>query len=220
MIGGAELCFIFPTATPYLMNKFRDRNQPMTQERLHVSPPRFEHLTDALGIGVAAPRLSWIVETPAQGWRQVPTPWKPMHADGAPVAATGRLESGESVLVAWPFAPLTARQRLHVRVRVWGEDGEPSPWSELAPVEAGLLNPTTGRRASSRRTGTRRSAAPSPRRCCAVNLPCAPVCIRARLYITAQGVYTAQLNGAASATMCWRRAGRATTTACATRPST
>ena len=42
----------------------------MTPERLHVSPPRFEHLTDALGIGVAAPRLSWIVETPSQGWRQ------------------------------------------------------------------------------------------------------------------------------------------------------
>jgi hypothetical protein len=92
MIGGAELCFIFPTATPYLMNKFRDRNQPMTQERLHVSPPRFEHLTDALGIGVAAPRLSWIVETPVQGWRQAAYAVEAYTPDGAPVAATGRLD--------------------------------------------------------------------------------------------------------------------------------
>ena len=113
----------------------------MTPERLHVSPPRFEHLTDALGIGVAAPRLSWIVETPSQGWRQAAYAVEACTPEGARVAATEQTPSDASVLVPWPFAPLTARQRLLVRVRVWGEDGEPSPWSELAPVEAGLLTP-------------------------------------------------------------------------------
>ena len=38
-----------------------------------VTAVRFEHrrVGDGLGIGVAAPRLSWITETDAPGWRQV-----------------------------------------------------------------------------------------------------------------------------------------------------
>ena len=168
----------------------------MTQERLHVSPPRFEHLTDALGIGVAAPRLSWIVESTVQGWRQTAYAVEACTPDGARVAATEQVQSGESVLVAWPFAPLTARQRLHLRVRVWGEDGEPSPWSDLAPVEAGLLSPDDW---SARfitpdwdEETSRAQPAPLLRREFTVR----PGVLRARLYITAQGVYTAQLNGA------------------------
>ena len=35
-----------------------------------VTPVRFEHHRDALGIGETAPRLSWIVDTAPDGWRQ------------------------------------------------------------------------------------------------------------------------------------------------------
>ncbi len=146
---------------------------------------RFEHLTDALGIGVAAPRLSWIVETPAQGWRQAACAVEAYAPDGALVAATGQVQSDESVLVPWPFAPLCARQRLYVRVRVW------------AAVEAGLLAPADW---SARfitpawdEDSSRAQPAPLLRREFTVR----PGVQRARLYITALGVYSAQLNGAA-----------------------
>ncbi len=169
----------------------------MTQQRLHVSPPRFEHHVDALGIGAARPRLSWIVESTMQGWRQAAYALEAYTPAGVLAAESGRLTSAESVLTPWPFAPLTSRQRLLVRVRVWGEDGEASPWSESAPVEAGLLTPDdwTARFVTPGWDEDVSRAQPAPllRREFTVRSGVQ----QARLYITAQGVYTAQINGAA-----------------------
>jgi hypothetical protein len=52
---------------------------------------------------------------------------------------TGRVESDQSVLVRL-FALLTSRERLSVRVRVWGQDGSVSEWSDSVSIEAGLLS--------------------------------------------------------------------------------
>ena len=62
--------------------------------------------------------------------------------------ATGGLRAGDrrrgvpgvasSVLVPWPAAPLAPRQARTVRVRVTGEDGPVSDWSDPAVVERGL----------------------------------------------------------------------------------
>jgi alpha-L-rhamnosidase len=44
--------------------------------------------------------------------------------------------------VPWPGPPLRSRERVAVRVRVWGTgDAEPSGWSEPTVIEAGLLDP-------------------------------------------------------------------------------
>ena len=102
---------------------------------------RFEHLPTAFGIGVAQPRLSWIVQTQTQDWKQAAYAIEAIDADGAPLAQTGRIASFESVLVAWPFAPLASRERRTVRVQVWGEDGVASPWSSAGTVEVGVLQP-------------------------------------------------------------------------------
>jgi alpha-L-rhamnosidase len=60
------------------------------------------------------------------------------------VAGTGRVESGQSVLVPWLSAPLRSRQRLAVRGRVWGGDGAASAWSEAVWVEARHLSAADG----------------------------------------------------------------------------
>src|SRR5687768_12997911 len=100
---------------------------------------RIEHLRDAFGIGTDHPRLSWIVEAETQGWRQTAYEIEAHDAAGKPRGQTGRVESDQSVLVAWPFTPLASRERLTVRVRVWDVDGGPSAWSEPTPIEVGLL---------------------------------------------------------------------------------
>jgi alpha-L-rhamnosidase len=87
----------------------------------------------ALGLGVASPRLSWITVTERPGWVQAAYE---VEIDGV---ALGPIETDESVFVPWPGAPLAARARATVRVRVWGADGSESPWSEPLVVEAGLL---------------------------------------------------------------------------------
>ena len=56
------------------------------------------------------------------------------------VTQTGKVESDQSVLVAWPFAPLSSREQLSVRVRVWDKDGNVSEWSDAVSLEAGLLS--------------------------------------------------------------------------------
>ena len=102
-----------------------------------LSPVRFEHHREALGIGEAAPRgcpgrrLGRGVRTaePAGGRR--PTSWR----SATRCSASRRRDS---VLVPWPAAPLRPREARTVRVRVTGEDGSVSDWSDPAVVERGL----------------------------------------------------------------------------------
>ena len=157
-----------------------------------------EHRRDALGIGTAEPRLSWIVETPALGWRQSAYEIEIQGADGGPRGGTGRVTSDQSVLVHWPFAPLASRERVAVRVRVWGVDGEASAWSALSPVEAGLLQAgdwDAGFVTPAWDEDTTRDQ-PSPLLRRAFDVRPGVAVTRARLYVTALGVYEAQINGA------------------------
>ncbi len=97
---------------------------------LHVEHRR----DDSLGIGERSPRLSWITVTDAPSWRQAAYE---VEVDGV---GSGRIDSDDSVLVPWPATPLVSRRRASVRVRVWGDGGDDSPWSEPLHVEAGLFD--------------------------------------------------------------------------------
>ncbi len=169
---------------------------PDDQPAPTIADLRVEHRRDALGLGTAHPRLSWIVATGATGWRQAAYEIAAEGDSGRPRGQTGRIESDQSVLVAWPFAPLASRERLVVRVRVWGVDGRSSDWSAPRSLEAGLLHPTdwTARFVTPAWDEDTTRSQPSPflRREFAVRGPVR----KARLYLTALGVYEAQLNGA------------------------
>ncbi|HWE60762.1 MAG TPA: family 78 glycoside hydrolase catalytic domain [Chloroflexota bacterium] len=161
-----------------------------------IDDVRFEHRREALGVGTAAPRLSWTVDTTIAGWRQAAYAVEAYGPDGRLRERTDRIESDQSVLVPWPFAPLASRQRLQVRVQVWGDDNRPSAWSAPYTVEAGLLH--AGDWAARFVTPdwdedtSRAQPCPMLRREFEVRAGVA----RARLYVTALGVYEAQLNGA------------------------
>jgi len=107
---------------------------------IDVTEVRFEHQRETLGMGTARPRLSWRVDTSAEGWAQAAYEIEVYDASGKKSGSTGRVNSAESVLVSWPFAALKSRERVSVSVRVWGQDGAASGWSPLASVEAGLLD--------------------------------------------------------------------------------
>ena len=157
-----------------------------------ITDIRFEQRSDAIGIGTARPRLSWISETSAVDWRQTGYELESYTVDGQFREQTGRIASDQSVLVPWPFAPLVSREQVLVRVRVWGNNGVISPWSGLAPVEAGLLAATDWEaRFITSVDATEGTALPLLRREFAVG----PGLAQARLSITALGAYEAELNG-------------------------
>ncbi|MBB2910268.1 alpha-L-rhamnosidase [Streptosporangium becharense] len=144
----------------------------------HVTDVRFEHLREPLGAGTARPRLSWITRTARGGWTQSAYE---VEARGERV----RIDSAESVLVAWPFAPLASRERVAVRVRVQGPDGW-SPWSEEACAEAGLLEVGDW---------SARFVGPGEGSLVRGEFHVRAGVRAARLYATALGVYEAELNG-------------------------
>jgi hypothetical protein len=150
---------------------------------------RVEHLDEPLGIGDRRPRLSW----------QLPDGTRQQHAyelrldDGT---TTGRVDSAESVLVAWPGRPLSSRERREVQVRVWTDQGE-TPWSEPTVLETGLLEPSDWvsswvqpveheqYKAGFRPAYLLRGEVDVPK-----------LVVAARLYVTAHGLYEAYVNGA------------------------
>jgi alpha-L-rhamnosidase len=149
----------------------------------HAAAPvhlRFEH-GPVLGIGQAAPRLSWQIPSAGPGFRQ--TAYQ-VEIDGVRVEAG----SAEQVLVPWPAAPLTSRQAATVRVRVRG-DADWSEWSAPATVEAGLLEPAGW----SARFVTPGETTGAPILTGRLDVP--GDVVKARLYATAHGLYRAELNG-------------------------
>jgi alpha-L-rhamnosidase len=157
-------------------------------------PVRFEHHADGIvGIGVASPRLSW--QTIADsGFEQAAYELELQRADGT--FSTGRVESRDQVLVAWPHTPLRSRERVSVRVRVFGADGVASEFSDPAVVEAGLLAPTdwaakaVGPAWEEDADTDRRP--PLVRRAFTLD----GAVLRARLYVSAHGVHETEINGA------------------------
>ncbi len=153
-----------------------------------VGPVTVEHHREPLGIGEAAPRLSWVTGTDERDWVQ--TAYQLQVGD----RTCDRVESRDSVLVPWPVEPLTSRDRRTVRVRVWGPDGDPSDWSPEVVVEAGLLEPTDWTASLVRPVlGDADEPVALLRRGFTLDAPI----VSARLYATAQGVFEAELNGAA-----------------------
>ena len=67
---------------------------------------RAEYQHDALGIGSAAPRLTWINTGTSDGWGQDAYE---LSCTGVAGTAQVRVESGDSVFVAWPFPSLRSR---------------------------------------------------------------------------------------------------------------
>ena len=150
--------------------------------------PRFEHhdVGPVLGIGTGTPRISWTVPSAEPDYVQRSYRVEVRVGDGEPQVTT--IESSEQVLVDWPVAPLRSRERATVRVAV--NDGE---WSEPGVVEAGLLD-----------AGDWSARFVSPVSIAGLEQP-APILrgrvtvpgdvTRARLYVTAHGLYEAELNG-------------------------
>lgn len=163
-----------------------------------ISQLSFEHHRMALGIGESKPRVSWRFQGDAPDWEQSSYDIQvARNGQGENNPAIYSQNSSESLYVPWPDKELGSMESARVRARAHGKDGQSStPWSDWVAVETGLLNPQDW-------SGATPIAAV---RDYDINSPKRPIYFRkafavnstiasARLYITALGLYEAEING-------------------------
>lgn len=97
-----------------------------------IATVRAELRDDTAFVTTPSPRLSWTVESPEPGWLQA-------SAELTDGAQTVVIDGRDSVLVAWPFAPLAPGEARDVRVRATATSGAQTGWSGPLRVEAGFL---------------------------------------------------------------------------------
>ncbi|MGW3912187.1 alpha-L-rhamnosidase [Streptomyces sp. NPDC005070] len=109
-----------------------------------VTAPTVEYVEHPLGLDTPHPRLSWPMVSDAPGTRQ--SAYRIRVATSASglsrpdVWDSGKVTSGQSVLVPYAGPRLAPRTRYFWSVRVWDTDGTASGWSAPSWWETGLLD--------------------------------------------------------------------------------
>ncbi|MGO4807108.1 family 78 glycoside hydrolase catalytic domain [Arthrobacter sp. 2MCAF15] len=163
---------------------------------MRISTPRFEHHREALGIGEARPRISWLQTGPGTSPQ---TAYEVEVTDPETGAVTvHRVASPESILVPWPAEALPSRACRSVRVRVTGIDGATSDWSDAGAVETGNLNAADWRASFVAPVESDEDSAKEPRTAYLLRstFETRGTVAQARLYSSALGVYEFEINGA------------------------
>jgi alpha-L-rhamnosidase len=162
---------------------------------------RCEYQVDPIGLGTAKPRFFWRLDDERPGACQsayrvlvASDPERLAQGEGD-LWESGEVASDENAQVLYQGAVLGSRQRAFWKVQSFDAGAEPSPWSATASFELGLLEPSdwTARWIASPITGAPRTFAvvPALRRAFQIDGPIA----RARLYVTALGLYESWING-------------------------
>lgn len=149
-----------------------------------------EYLTNPLGIDMKMPRLFWNCQS---GLTQ--TAYRIIaETDGKTVWDSGKVLSRQMAGIPYP-QPLVSRQRVDWRVRLWDENDHPGEWSKTAFFEMGFLDSSDWRgkwiTGNYRVDKKRRYPVDCFRRYVEISKDVR----RARLYITACGLYEARVDG-------------------------
>jgi len=166
----------------------------------HVTRLQCEYGHEPLGLDVERPRFSWRIEDDrpgtTQGAYQVQVSrWSGEGFD--PSRSTwdsGRVNSSTSGWVAYGGTALEPMTRYAWRIRVWDQEGEVGEWSDTPWFETGRMGrPWIGRWIGGASKGSVDASAPPPLLRRAFQLRSQPR--RARLYVTALGLYECRVNG-------------------------
>jgi len=175
---------------------------------------RCEYLVDPLGIDANHPRLIWISEFTRRDRQQsayqilVGSSRRHLTAARGDMWDNGKVSGDESAHVAYKGPKLRSAQRYWWAIRVWDQDDGASSYSQAAWWEMGILRPddwhgdwigldATALGAAGMRVPEGSAALPGlrPSPYLRTVLTVAKPLARARLYITARGLYEARLNG-------------------------
>ncbi len=149
-----------------------------------------EYLKDPVGIGILRPRLMWNCEG---GLRQTAYELEAVSAEGRPLWSSGTVESS-SMRARYAGEALASRASVRWRVRLRDEEDVWGEWSGWASFELGLLSSSDWEAewiSGDHRVDRKRRY---PVDCFRRRFSSGKT-KRARLYITACGLYEARING-------------------------
>lgn len=152
-----------------------------------------ENQTNPIGIDVKQPRFSWQL---VSGQRNVSqTAYEIMVSSGkGSMWKSGKILSDHSVQVPYAGVLLQSGKKYTWEVRVWDDNGKPSPWSEPAFFQTALLN-TADWKAKWIEAGFVEDSINRPAQYFRKQFSSTKKIASAVAYITAHGMYEAQING-------------------------
>ena len=154
-----------------------------------VTPVRFEHHRESLGIGESTPRLSWVVDFGPAGWRQAR--YEVEVGQRMPQARPRRSSRSTAPTRCWCPGRSTRSRRVSAARCACASPGRtarPRAWSDWSAVETGLLEASDW---AAHLVGPDADGAfaAGPHRSSAVRSRLTDAAIRrARVYVTAHGV--------------------------------
>lgn len=155
--------------------------------------------------GVHHPRLSWILRSNTQDEYQtayqitVASSISRLVGGKPDLWNTGKVTSSRTYQIVYEGKPLRSREICYWRVRSWDKNGKPGPWSDVAHWEMGLLKKTDwearwiGLDLNNLGRGNIYHLPPAPYLRKEIRLNGG--IRKARLYVTALGLYSFYING-------------------------
>jgi alpha-L-rhamnosidase len=176
---------------------------PLAQLRsnVRVTDLTCEHMRSPLGVDVAEPRLSWKLQSPWRGQKQtayqilVATDKSLLADNRADLWDTGKVTSDQSILIRYAGRPLTSRVVCYWKVRAWDKDDQPSPFSEVAMWDMGLLKPEDWKAQWISAPGSDDDKSPKPAPLFRKSFVLTKRPVSARVYICGLGYHELRLNG-------------------------
>ncbi|MFZ2286258.1 MAG: glycoside hydrolase family 78 protein [Bacteroidales bacterium] len=152
-----------------------------------------ENMTDPVGIDAARPRFSWQLLTDKRNTAQ--TAFELRVSDGKRTLwSTGRVNSDQSVHIAYAGEPLNSGGNYTWQVRVWDNQGKRSAWSLPVKFSIGFLD-SNGWKAKWIEPGYPEDTIMRPSPLMRKEFTLRGKITGATAYITSHGIYEAELNG-------------------------
>ncbi len=111
-----------------------------------ITDTRCEYRQNPVDIDAAQPRLSWKLTSDQRGEHQsayqiqVASSPTLLAAQTPDLWDSGKIDTSDSIQIPYAGKPLSSGQQCFWKVRAWDAAGEPSPWSDPAAWQMGLLS--------------------------------------------------------------------------------
>ncbi len=163
---------------------------------------RVEYLTNPIGLDVPAPRLSWKMKKDVRGARQTAYRIRVATSDSLLLKNTpdlwdsGKIESDQSIQIAYKGKPLTSGMKVSWDVQIWDEENQVSAWSDMAHWEMALMSPEDWKAqciGAPEKLSSGKWKLPAPLFRKEINI--SKKITKARVYISGLGYYELYING-------------------------